>query len=131
MASGTIHSNIEQYADLTSSLPSEVEGYNNGGVRVKRSGDAVTIYLSLKDISGNNNGKSLTNILPDWANPVTTLNPLKINVTSLMSDGSVSGITAVNLSGRSLGILRINSTGNCSCFDEWKSSSGLLGSRWS
>lgn len=104
MASGTIHSNIEQYADLTSSLPSEVEGYNNGGVRVKRSGNVVTIYLSLKDVSGNNNAKALTNILPDWANPVTSLNPNRINVTSLMSDGSISGITAVNLSSRSLGI---------------------------
>lgn len=93
-----------QYADLTSNLPSEITGHNNGGLRVKRSGNVVTIYLSLKDISGNNNPKSLTNILPDWANPVTTLNPLRAATTALMSDGSVAGITSVNLSGRSLGI---------------------------
>ena len=104
MASGTIHSNIEQYADLTSNLPSEVTGYNNNGVKVRRSGNVVTIYLSIKDISGNNNAKGLVNILPDWANPVTTLNPVRATISAIMSDGSATGITEVNLNGRSLTI---------------------------
>lgn len=98
MATGYIDNTYKstQYLDMTNSLPTGVEGYDDKGLMFKRVGNVVTMCLSLKDVSGNTNVKTISNI-PSWAIPSNNF----YYSSFIISDGSAYGISTVNLkSGR-------------------------------